>query len=212
VARVRIFAGPNGSGKTTVNAELKGQFNLGYYLNADDLCLKAQKEGFIDFSVFGLSPSLEEVKSFFFDHNLYPQLPSGLSFKLVDSVAEFIKPANMYEIAILADYLRQSLLKTNETFSFETVFSHPGKVSFIEKANKQGYRTYLYFVSTNSPEINIERIKQRVSQGGHDVPESKIRERYKRSLGNLLPAMKLAYSKLGIVPGFIGGCPGSLRV
>ena len=99
----------------------------------------------------------------------------------------------MYEIAILADYLRHSLLKTNETFSFETVFSHPDKVSFIEKANKQGYRAYLYFVSTNSPEINMERVKERVLQGGHDVPKSKILKRYKRSLDNLLPAMKLAY-------------------
>lgn len=39
----------------------------------------------------------------------------------------------------------------------------------------------------------MERVKARVSQGGHDVPESKILKRYNRSLENLLPAMKLAY-------------------
>ncbi|MDH3348487.1 MAG: zeta toxin family protein [Desulfobulbaceae bacterium] len=193
MGRVRIFAGPNGSGKTTVNEELKGQFNLGYYLNADDLCLKVEKDDRIDLSCFNLSPSFAELESFFCDHNLYQTLPFGISFKLVDSCLVFSKQTNMYEIAILADYLRHSLLKTKATFSFETVFSHPDKVSFIEKANKQGYRTYLYFVSTNSPEINIARVKARVSLGGHDVPESKILKRYKRSLDNLLPAMKLAY-------------------
>ncbi len=193
MGRVRIFAGPNGSGKTTVNEELKGKFNLGYYLNADDLYLKVKRDDRIDLSDYNLSPSFAELESFFCDHNLYPTLPSGISFKLIDTSLEFIKPTEIYEIAILADYLRHSLLKTDETFSFESVFSHPDKINFIEKANKQGYRTYLYFVSTNSPEINIERVKERVSQGGHDVPEGKIRKRYKRSLDNLLPAMKLAY-------------------
>lgn len=193
MGRVRIFAGPNGSGKTTLNTELKGKFNLGYYLNADDLCVKVKKENYIDFATYNLSPSFEELKSFFLKHGLYPKLPSGLSFNLVDSKAEFFKPTNMYEVAILTDFLRYALLNTNETFSYETVFSHPDKVGFIKKANKKGYRTYLYFVSTISPEINTERVKQRVAEGGHEVPESKIRDRYYRSLENLLPAIKLSY-------------------
>lgn len=193
MGRVRIFAGPNGSGKTTVNENLKGQFNLGYYLNADDLYLEVEKNKRVSLADYNLSPSLAELKSFFCGHNLYPTLPSGISFKLIDTSLVFSKRANMYEIAILADYLRHALLETDKTFSFESVFSHPDKIRFIEKANNHGYRTYLYFVSTNSPEINIERVKARVFQGGHDVPESKIRKRYKRSLDNLLPAMKLAY-------------------
>lgn len=193
MARVRIFAGPNGSGKTTVNEDLNGRFNLGYYLNADDLCLKIKKDNRIDLSSYNLTPSFAELEFFFCDHSLYQALPSGISFKLIGTSLEFFTPPNIYELAILADYLRYSLLKTNATFSFETVFSHPDKIGFIEKANKQGYRTYLYFVSTNSPEINIERVKARVLLGGHDVPERKIVKRYKRSLDNLLPAMKLAY-------------------
>jgi len=49
-------------------------------------------------------------------------------------------------------------LKTQKTFSFETVFSHPDKVKYIDTANQSDYRTYLYFVSTNSPEINNDRV------------------------------------------------------
>lgn len=120
-------------------------------------------------------------------------MSSGPSFKLIGTRAEFSGPADIYEIAILTDFLRFSLLNTNKTFSFETVFSHPDKVSFIKISNERGYRAYLYFVSTNSPEINIERVRQRVSEGGHEVPEDKIRKRYHRSLKNLLPAMKLSY-------------------
>lgn len=191
--RVRIFAGPNGSGKTTLITELQGKFNLGYYLNADDLYIKAQKDCYIDFDTYNITPSPCELESFFNSHGLYHKLPTALSFKLVGSKVEFLRPTNMYEVAILTDFLRHSLLNTNETFSFETVFSHPDKISFIEKANKKGYKTYLYFVSTTSPEINTERIKQRVTEGGHEVPESKIHKRYYRSLENLLPAIKLSH-------------------
>jgi predicted ABC-type ATPase len=193
VGRVRIFAGPNGSGKTTLNMALQGAFNLGHYLNADDLFKKVQYESCIDFKVYNLAPSVGELEAFIQQHGLYPRLSPGFSFKFVGSKVEFHVLPNIYEIAILTDFLRFALLKTARTFSFETVFSHPDKVKFINIANKKGYRTYLYFVSTISPEINIERIKQRVLEGGHEVPEDKIRERYYRSLKNLRPAIQQSY-------------------
>jgi predicted ABC-type ATPase len=56
--------------------------------------------------------------------------------------------------AMLPDYLRDSLIRTNERlFSFETVFSHSSKVGFLENAKNHGWDVYLYFVSTNDPEI-----------------------------------------------------------
>ena len=53
--------------------------------------------------------------------------------------------------------------------------------------------TYLYFVCTNSPDINVLRVQQRTREGGHDVPEEKIRVRYERSLANLTQAISIAY-------------------
>jgi predicted ABC-type ATPase len=70
--------------------------------------------------------------------------------------------------------------------------SHPSKVESIRRANNCGYRTYLYFVATEDPEINVARIRERVSRGGHDVPEAKTRSRYVRSLENLYDAIKMA--------------------
>lgn len=70
--------------------------------------------------------------------------------------------------------------------------SHPDKVVFLKQAQAKGYRTYLYFVATDDPSIIVSRVKLRVSQGGHDVPENKIRSRYVRSLNLLWDAIRLS--------------------
>lgn len=56
-----------------------------------------------------------------------------------------------------------------------------------------GYKVYLYFVSTESPDINKFRVKARTEQGGHDVPEDKIEKRYYRSMNLLYEASQIAY-------------------
>ena len=63
----------------------------------------------------------------------------------------------------------------------------------MKRAVEVGYKVYLYFVSTESPEINKYRVKLRVKQGGHTVPEDKIESRYYRSLGLLKEAADIAY-------------------
>lgn len=55
------------------------------------------------------------------------------------------------------------------------------------------YRNYLYFVATESPDINVLRVANRVAKGGHPVPEDKIRERYFRSLDLLADAIPHTY-------------------
>lgn len=93
---------------------------------------------------------------------------------------------------MLADAIRHELLAQGSTFTFETVMSSPDKIDFMRKAQMRGYRTYLYFVATDDPEINISRVRLRVSQGGHDVPEDLIRSRYVRSIGLLDEACSVA--------------------
>ncbi len=94
---------------------------------------------------------------------------------------------------LLAAFICDRLLKARKKFSFETVFSHRSKVAFMKRAVKAGYKVYLYFVATNSPEINIDRVRTRVKLGGHDVPRRKIKERYHRSLLQLLPGIQASY-------------------
>ncbi|HEX5222577.1 MAG TPA: hypothetical protein VFZ59_23685 [Verrucomicrobiae bacterium] len=75
------------------------------------------------------------------------------------------------------------------SFTLETVKSHPDKITLLEKAQSLGYRTYLYYIATDDPAINISRVRNRVRQGGHRVPEDKIASRYERSLGLLMDAI-----------------------
>ena len=61
------------------------------------------------------------------------------------------------------------------------------------KPRKRGYRVYLYFVATDDPAINIDRVRRRVLQGGHPVPEDKIIERYHKSIALLTEACQVAH-------------------
>lgn len=69
--------------------------------------------------------------------------------------------------------------------------SAPDKIEFIKKAKNAGYFIRLFFVGTDSPAINASRIANRVMQGGHDVPISKIISRYSKSIINCSLAINL---------------------
>lgn len=88
--------------------------------------------------------------------------------------------------SVAVDFLRRKLFGQPE----ETVMSQTGKVETVRTARKIGYRTYLYYVATDHPTINISRGANRVALGGHSVPENKIVERHHRSLDPLLNAIR----------------------
>ena len=103
------------------------------------------------------------------------------------------KVSHSYEAAFLADLLRNELLDASKKITFETVMSHPSKIAFLRKAKQKGYRVYLYFVSTESPLINVNRVEQRVKLGGHPVRKDKIESRYYKSLSLLKEAIEVSY-------------------
>ena len=94
-----------------------------------------------------------------------------------------------YLAARIIDFIRFEFLRLKISFTFETVMSHISKVEFLQEAQRQGFKTYLYYVSTVDPLINIARVQYRVSVGGHPVPEKKIVERYYRSMDLLMQAV-----------------------
>jgi predicted ABC-type ATPase len=81
-----------------------------------------------------------------------------------------------------AEAARYQEIALGNSFSFETVLSNPEKLDFIRYAKRQGYLIFTTYVTTASTEINIARVKERVKQGGHDVPTDKIISRYERSM------------------------------
>lgn len=91
-----------------------------------------------------------------------------------------------YDAAVYAEKLRESCLENHEDFTFETVLSTERNLNLLKRAKIDGYFIRGFYVLTCSAEINVLRVQSRVQSGGHDVPEDKIRSRYKKALG-LLP-------------------------
>lgn len=190
-----MFAGPNGSGKSTLKEYLPATL-LGIYLNPDEIEQEIRSRGFLDFSKYGVNPAGPEVLSFFRSSAFLAD--AGLSdaaraLAFADGRLLFTGvEVNSYLASVAVDFLRQTLLAQKSTFTFETVMSHAGKVELLAQAQAEGYRTYLYFVATDDPAINISRVRNRVRLGGHPVPEDRIEQRYHRSLGLLMEAIRHA--------------------
>jgi predicted ABC-type ATPase len=89
-----------------------------------------------------------------------------------------------------ADAQRQALLAQQQSFVSETVFSHPSKLALIADAQARGFEVALYVVCLDDPRRLLERVQQRVLEGGHAVPANKILERYPRTVENLRQAVR----------------------
>jgi predicted ABC-type ATPase len=71
-------------------------------------------------------------------------------------------------------------------FAFETTLGANTIPQLLAKAATQGIQIHVWYVGLASPEQHIERVRARVRQGGHDIPEQDIRRRYERSHLNLI--------------------------
>ncbi|MCD8125008.1 MAG: zeta toxin family protein [Lachnospiraceae bacterium] len=96
------------------------------------------------------------------------------------------------EAAQEAERIRNLLLESGKSFTFETVLSTPRNLELIRRAKEVGYEVMAVFVLTKDPAINVERVRQRTAAGGHDVPEDKIVSRYYKSLKNLPVLVRMA--------------------
>ncbi len=201
--RLRVFAGPNGSGKSTVIQSVRKYkvnhypIDFGYYINADDIAKQFVAAPF-DFSSFNIKTTPGDFKQTVKASGLINEEFNEAAFLKCFTLRKNLLRLQVEDAAerlaqIVADFLRKKLLLQRERFSFETVFSHPSKIDIMRQAAAAGYKVYLYFVSTESPEINIFRVQARKEKGGHDVPPDKIRSRYYRSLELLYPATQLSY-------------------
>ncbi len=193
--RIRMFAGPNGSGKSTIK-EYLAPHQIGAYLNADELEKQLYTSQSLnldefhrDLSAIALIEFLKQKKRKQ-GQQLIPLL-STVPTVIDDSLILFeLQEIDSYLCARIIDFIRFEFLRLKISFTFETVMSHISKVDFLREAQKQGFKTYLYYVATVDPDINIGRVHYRVNTGGHTVPEQKIRERYYRSLDLLFSAIE----------------------
>lgn len=193
--RLRLFAGPNGSGKSTIKDVIPNEW-LGVYINPDEIEKGLRKDTLINFSDFEVNADPDKLFAFLNNSTLLAKFDlladvEKLSFN--DNQLHFNDvEVNSYFASVLSDFIRHQLLASRISFTFETVMSSRDKVDFLQKAQAAGFRTYLYFIATADPDINIARVQHRVETGGHPVPEAKIRERYTRSIALLPDAVTFA--------------------
>ena len=193
--RLRMFAGPNGSGKSTLKTVLPRRL-LGTYINPDEIEASIRSKGCLDMAGFDIAPTTTaKLRRFLEGSRLL--MRAGLSEDIQEIRCEGSRVffggvvINAYHASVLADFIRRALLEARRTFTLETVMSSTSKIDLLRQARAAGYRTYLYYIATESPEINISRVRNRVLEGGHDVPIDKIRSRYFRSLELLREAITL---------------------
>lgn len=128
-------------------------------------------------------------------YNLY-LAKYGIKFVNADLIAREIGSENQEEIsytaAILATRIREELITQGVSFCFETVFSHASKIDFVAQAKAYGYKVIIVYIHLFHSSLNEARVKQRVAEGGHNVPADKIHSRIPRTLKHVKTALSLA--------------------
>lgn len=122
-------------------------------------------------------------------YTVLPELLDCKEFVNADEIARGLSPFNPESVAIQAGRLQLEridyLLSQGISFSIETTLSSKSYVNLVKKVQSLGYSVILLFFWLSSPEMAIDRVKHRVSEGGHNIPEDVIRRRYKAGLYNL---------------------------
>ena len=120
-------------------------------------------------------------KSTFFTEVLEPA--THLQFVNADRIAERRWPgdefAHAYDASEAAAAERARRIEARESFVTETVFSHPSKIELLRAAIAAGYLVSLEVIAV-PVELAVARVRSRVAIGGHDVPETKVREPHAR--------------------------------
>lgn len=110
-------------------------------------------------------------------------------FVNADTIAEglsgFAPETAAFEAGRVALRRQKELAKERKDFAFETTLASRSYVRRLLELRQKGYQVTLMFLWLESAELAIERVKERVRAGGHDIPESTIRRRYDRGLKNL---------------------------
>lgn len=194
--RMRVFAGPNGSGKTTIINSLRSEIGFGVYVNADDIETMLRESKVLLFNTYNLKVSELQLQSFFKESTFAPikrnEPDLWTKLQVYENVLHINTSLDSYLAADIAEFIRQQLLANDISFTYETVMSHESKLDFLQQAKEKGYRVYVYFVATEDPEINVSRVNVRVAQDGHYVDPDVVRSRYFKSLKQLKSAIKLS--------------------
>jgi len=122
-------------------------------------------------------------------YTILPEIIECKEFVNADEIAKGLSPFQPETVSFEAGRIMinriNDLLKDNENFAFETTLSTRSYKNKVLKAKEQGYTVTLLFFWLNNIELAKERVKTRVKEGGHNIPEDVIERRYLKGIYNL---------------------------
>lgn len=118
-----------------------------------------------------------------------PQILNCREFVNADEIARGLSPFNPENVnfeagRLMLNRIRQ-LLREDESFAFETTLATRSYKNFIREAKAAGYIVNLLFFWLNSVSLAKERVRSRVREGGHSIPDDVIERRYINGIKNL---------------------------
>lgn len=121
---------------------------------------------------------------------ILPQIFNCREFVNADEIARGLSPFNPESVAFEAGRIMlqriEQLMKSGQTFAFETTLSTRSYTNLVKRCRENGYTINLVFLWLASPELAIERVRTRVAKGGHHIPSDVIRRRYAKGLQNFV--------------------------
>ena len=109
-------------------------------------------------------------------------------FVNADTIARGLSAFSPESVAVAAGRIMlrriKSLSLSGADFAFETTLASRTFKPLLEGMQRRGYQVHLIFVWLETPELAIERVRDRVRLGGHTVTDEIVKRRYERGLRN----------------------------
>ena len=120
---------------------------------------------------------------------ILPEILDCKEFVNADEIAKGLSPFHPEKVSFEAGRIMlhriSELVSQNENFAFETTLSTRSYKNRILDAKAKNYNVTLLFFWLKNPELAKERVKTRVLEGGHNIPEDVIERRYYKGINNL---------------------------
>lgn len=112
------------------------------------------------------------------------------SDEIVREIGKWNSEIDQVKAAKIAVGLRNECMEKGNSFNEETTLTGKTILKLIDKVREKNYKLHLFYVGVGSPDISKERIKKRVADGGHHIPNEVVDKRYKESLKNFEKILK----------------------
>lgn len=123
-----------------------------------------------------------------FAREFLPNYASCKTFINADLIAQGISPLAPEEAAFHAGRLMLEEIKLHagrsDDFGFETTLSGLSYLTIVRRLKNSGYNVHIFYLFVPTVTLALARVKARVAQGGHGIPDAVVRRRYDRSIRN----------------------------